>query len=99
MLYIVNKNCTDSSALKNCVERACDGDAILLIENAVYGGISSPGNTALQGVADGVGVYALTPDMQARGLDASQYVDFIRFVDYAGFVTLVGSNKPIRSWF
>ncbi|MEH6503209.1 MAG: sulfurtransferase complex subunit TusB [Cycloclasticus sp.] len=99
MLYIVNKSCSDSTALKNCVERACDGDAILLIENAVYAGISSPETSTLQGIADGVGVYALTPDMQARGLDCSQYFSFVRYVDYAGFVALVESNKPIRSWF
>ncbi|MDX2425254.1 MAG: sulfurtransferase complex subunit TusB [Cycloclasticus sp.] len=99
MLYVVNKNCTDSYALQSCVERARDGDVILLIENAVYAGISSPETSVLQGVADGVDVYTLTPDMQARGLDPSQCFDFVRFVDYAGFVELVVSNKPIRSRF
>jgi tRNA 2-thiouridine synthesizing protein B len=99
MLYIVNKNCTDSGALQSCVERARDGDVILLIENAVYAGVSSPETSVLQGVADGVDVYSLTPDMQARGLDSSQCFDFVHYVDYAGFVELVESNKPIRSCF
>tara|TARA_R110002095_G_scaffold82024_1_gene71334 strand:+ start:1238 stop:1537 length:300 start_codon:yes stop_codon:yes gene_type:complete len=99
MLYIVNKNCTDSGALQSCVERARDGDVILLIENAVYAGISSPETSVLQEVADGVDVYTLTPDMQARGLDPSQCFDFVHYVDYAGFVGLVETNKPIRSYF
>lgn len=99
MLYIVNKNCTDNGALQSCVERARDGDVILLIENAVYAGISSQETSVLQEVADGVDVYTLTPDMQARGLDPSQCFDFVHYVDYAGFVGLVESNKPIRSYF
>ena len=99
MLYIVNKNCTDSGALQSCVERARDGDVILLIESAVYAGISSPETSVLRGVAGGVDVYGLTPDMQARGLDPNRCFDFVRYVDYAGFVELVESNKPIRSCF
>ncbi|MBQ0725266.1 MAG: sulfurtransferase complex subunit TusB [Cycloclasticus sp.] len=99
MLYIINKNPSQSLALKNCVDQAIAGDAILLIENAVYAAINTAQSTLLQSLDDQVSVYALTPDLQARGIGLNQCYARIEPVDYAGFVMLVTEHQPVRSCF
>jgi sulfur relay protein TusB/DsrH len=96
MLYIVNKN---STALIDCIERASETDVILLIEHAVYAARVEKESSIMQPPPNGVVVYALQEDMQARGIQFSHCYDFIQYVDYAGFVGLVESNNPIRSCF
>jgi sulfur relay protein TusB/DsrH len=46
---------------------------------------------------NGVAIYALMPDMQARGIDVARCYKHIQYVDYAGFVDLVEHNNPVRS--
>jgi len=99
MLYIINKSHADSQALNNCLQRASRGDGILLIEHAVYSALNvelSPLNV-LQN--NEVAVYALTPDMQARGLQESACFSFVEYVDYAGFVGLIEDSSAVRSCF
>lgn len=97
MLYIINKNLSQSSALKNCVDQAIAGDVILLIENAVYAALNTAQSTVL--LNDQVSVYVLTPDLQARGIHFDQCYNSVKPVDYAGFVMLVTQHQPIRSCF
>jgi len=96
MLYIVNKN---NMSLKNCVDRAQVGDVILLIESAVSAALSSAESQIMDALEKEVLVYALMPDLQARGLSLSRCDERIQMVDYVGFVELVESNNPIRSYF
>ena len=42
-------------------------------------------------------VYALQPDVQARGM-AGKLVDGVTPVDYAGFVDLVAEHSNNQSW-
>jgi tRNA 2-thiouridine synthesizing protein B len=93
MLFIVNK----SHALGDCVARACDGDVILLIENAVNSAVEIRSPSAFQALNANVSVYALQPDLLARGIDKARCYDFVKQVDYVGFVDLVEKNNPIRS--
>ena len=74
------------------------GSAILLIEDGVYGARAGARNEALLGSLDNVAVYALGPDLKARGIDESSVCDGIRVVDYAGFVTLAVDHDKVQSW-
>lgn len=99
MLYIINKSHADSQALNNCLQRASRGDGILLIEHAVYSALNvkqSPLHVLLD---NEVTVHALTPDMQARGLQQSACFSFVEYVDYAGFVGLIEDSSAVRSCF
>jgi tRNA 2-thiouridine synthesizing protein B len=71
----------------------------LLIEDAIY---AAQKNTA---VADKIiaavarhPVFALAPDLDARGIDENTIVDGISLVDYEGFVQLATEYNAVQSW-
>jgi len=99
MLYIINKSHADSQALNNCLQRASKGDGILLIEHAVYSALNVKHSPLHLLLDSEVAVYALTPDMQARGLQESACFSFVEYVDYAGFVGLIEDSSAVRSCF
>lgn len=66
---------------------ARDGDAVVLIEDAVFGAAEAESPlTAVLNDADarGIEVFVLGPDLDARGIETS-----LATVDYAGFVELL----------
>lgn len=98
MLHIVNKSPSEKNALESCLRVAKKGSTILLIEDGVYGATKG---TAAEGrlkaaMAD-VQVYALWPDLEARGMQDT-VIDGVKQVDYLGFVDLVADNKNVQSW-
>ena len=99
MLHTVNKSPFEKNSLDSCLRLARKGSAILLLEDAVYGAMKG---TAIEGkLRDAVSsfkVYALGPDLQARGLDAGSVVDGIQIVDYAGFVDLAAESDKVQAW-
>ncbi|HSD40326.1 MAG TPA: sulfurtransferase complex subunit TusB [Burkholderiales bacterium] len=98
MLHIVNKSPYEKTALASCLARATEGAAVLLIEDAVYG--ATRGNAAEQQLKQAIGrvdVYALGPDLEARGMK-DRVIDGVKLVDYAGFVDLVAQHKTSQSW-
>ncbi|ORU94383.1 MAG: hypothetical protein A6F72_08735 [Cycloclasticus sp. symbiont of Poecilosclerida sp. N] len=92
MLFILNKN---NCIARMHIENAAKGDIILLIEEAVYAAIENNQPR----LASDAKVYALEPDMQARGITAKQCQCDTEYVDYNGFVELVATNNPVRSAF
>jgi tRNA 2-thiouridine synthesizing protein B len=44
-----------------------------------------------------VQVYALKPDIEARGMQ-NRVMDGVRLVDYGGFVDLVAEHNAVQSW-
>lgn len=98
MLHIVNKSPFENSALESCLRIARPGNAVLLIEDAVYA--ATRGNTLEHDVRQATGaleLYALGPDLEARGMkDAA--IDGVRLVDYGGFVDLVAAHESVQSW-
>ena len=105
MLHIVNKSPFESSALASCLARVRAGAAVLLIEDAVYGAAAGAAHAAapalgkLAGAAgDGAAVYALGPDLAARGLAEDGLMKGVRVVDYEGFVELVAKHDGVQSW-
>lgn len=101
MLNIVNKSPLDRPSLQSCLRlmgAAPQGDALLLIEDAVYA--ATRGHAAADAIAALAGrcpVYALRPDLEARGV-ADRVLEGVTPVDYAGFVELVATHPNNQSW-
>jgi len=96
MLHIVTKSPGQTNALQSCLRTAQEGHSILLIEDAVYGAVAG-GLADLEHAPGGVKVYALLPDLEARGM-AARCMDGIETVDYGGFVDLVASHPNCQTW-
>lgn len=98
MLHIVNKSPFDKNSLESCISCAEDGSAILLYEDGVYGVLkNSAVAEKLQNAMSNITVYALEPDVKARGL-ADKVIDGIKLVDYDGFVDLTCEKEAVNSW-
>jgi tRNA 2-thiouridine synthesizing protein B len=98
MLHIVNKSPYERNSLASCLAHARKGAAVLLIEDAVYA--ATRGNAAEGPVVRALQelpVYALGPDLEARGLRAN-VIDGVKVVDYGGFVDLVAEHRTSQSW-
>jgi tRNA 2-thiouridine synthesizing protein B len=99
MLHTVNKSPFESSSLKTCLSFAKSGSDVLLIEDGVYGGLSGSAYTSWVAEALGdVRVYALEPDLKARGLSGDRLIPGIEAVGYDGFVELACANDKIQNW-
>jgi tRNA 2-thiouridine synthesizing protein B len=98
-LHTVNKSPFEKSSLETCLKLSLPGSAILLYEDAVYGAVqgTSVSELVTSALADKK-VYALGPDLKARGLDESRVIDGVELVDYAGFVDLAEANDKVQAW-
>lgn len=99
-LHTVNKSPFDQRTLSACIDVCQPGDALLLIENGVYGALpASPEAAALEALGDRpVKIFALGADLQARGLGEC-IADNISVVDYEEFVSLCVTHRTIQSWY
>jgi sulfur relay protein TusB/DsrH len=98
MLHIVNKSATDRGSLQSCLAMATKGSAVLLIEDAVYA--ATKGSVAaakIQAASADLKIYALGPDLAARGM-AARVMDGVNVVDYGGFVDLVAEHNSCQTW-
>ncbi|MDP2834854.1 MAG: sulfurtransferase complex subunit TusB [Pseudomonadota bacterium] len=98
MLHIVNKSATERNSLESCLRMASKGSAVLLIEDAVYA--VTQGSVAaaqIQAAMADLQIYALGPDLDARGMSA-RVLDGVKVVDYGGFVDLVAETNTCQSW-
>lgn len=96
MLNIINKSPLERGSLDTCLQSA-DGGAILLIEDGVYAATKGSAGEAKLKAAGKFKVYALGPDLEARGM-ADRVMDGVTVVDYGGFVDLVAEHKASQSW-
>ena len=98
MLHIVNKSPLERNAVDTCLRLATKGSAVLLIEDAVYAATKGSAVSAkVQAAMANLKVYALAPDMEARGV-AARVMEGVNLVDYAGFVDLVAEHNNCQSW-
>lgn len=99
-LHTVNKSPFEQRTLRACMDVCQPGDAILLIEDGVYGALpASPDSKALQALRDRpVELFALEPDLRARGLLQRTSAD-ISIVDYDHFVQLSVAHATLQSWY
>lgn len=92
-LHLVNRSPFSSRILESLDKALAEGDAVLLIEDGVYGVLSS----ALSPLGSRARLYALDEDCLARGLDA--FDQGIERVDIAGFVRLSAECQRTLAWF
>lgn len=98
MLHIVNKSPSERNSLDSCLRLATKGSAVLLIEDAVYAATKGTAAAAkLQAAMVDLKVYALAPDLNARGV-ADRVLEGVNLVDYSGFVDLVAEHNTCQSW-
>jgi tRNA 2-thiouridine synthesizing protein B len=99
ILHTVNKSPFEHGSLESCLRHALEGAAVLLIEDGVYAAIAgtAPG-AQVSAACDRLRVYALGPDLAARGLDPARLVDGVTVVDYAGFVNLAVECDKVQAW-
>ncbi|PCH68053.1 MAG: sulfurtransferase complex subunit TusB [Rhodobacteraceae bacterium] len=98
-LHTVNKSPFATGALVSCLDHCKDGDAILMIEDGVYGGLT--GTTVadrVQQKAGSVAIFVLSPDADARGLATDRLLAGVNGVDYDGFVDLVADHDRTQAW-
>ena len=99
VLHIVNKSPYERNALDTCLRLAQAGSAILLIEDGIYAAKKNAAAAAkLQSALEKHKIYALEPDLKARGIDAESTIEGISLVDYDGFVTLATEYEKLQSW-
>jgi tRNA 2-thiouridine synthesizing protein B len=99
MLHVVNKSPFEKNSLATCIRLSAEGSSILLIEDAVYGGFS--GNEFEADLKDALAskkVYALEPDLKARGIANDKLIQGVQTVDYEGFVNLAAESTNTQSW-
>ena len=97
ILHTVNKSPFQKNDMASCLGHANSGDAILLIEDGVYGAISGT-KAAIEATNCEVEIYCLGPDLAARGIGPDKISDSVNIVDYEGFVDLVAQNDAVNSW-
>jgi tRNA 2-thiouridine synthesizing protein B len=98
MLHIVNKSHAQTRTLESCLRMTKPGHALLLIEDAIYAATrSGAASVRLFDALKTLKVYALQPDVEARGM-AGQLVDGVKAIDYAGFVDLVAEHPNNQTW-
>jgi len=94
MLHTVNKSPLSSDNLQCALRVAAADSPILLLEDGVYA--ARPGARSEALVVSALRshpVYALGPDLQARGID--RVIQGIRVIDYDGFVELVEQHTLV----
>jgi tRNA 2-thiouridine synthesizing protein B len=98
LLHIVNKSPFAHDALASCLRHVLPPAGILLIEDAVYAAANGTAYAALvQDALARLPVYALKPDLLARGLLAHA-LPGVTLVDYDGFVDLVAQYEKTQTW-
>ena len=99
VLHIVNKSPYDRNSLDTCLRLAKADSAILLIEDGIYA--VQKNAAAADQVRTAMNqhqIYALKPDLQARGISEDSMVDGIKLIDYDGFVELTTEYDKLQSW-
>ncbi|HDQ73327.1 MAG TPA: sulfurtransferase complex subunit TusB [Chloroflexi bacterium] len=96
MLYMVNKSPLMFNNLESALRIAPADAPILLYEDGVYAAVKGAASEAtIESALERHPVYALKPDIDARGLTA--LVDGIETVDYDGFVALLEAHH-VAPW-
>ncbi len=98
-LHTYNKSLSTGEArLHNCLRMLAPGDSLLLLEDGVYVATQlQQGEPIRSMIPAGVTLYALTPDLAARGISAKIPSDFSG-IDYAGFVQLCLTHPRVVNW-
>ncbi len=97
ILHTVNKSPFQKSDLESCLAHVNTNDAVLMIEDGVYGAMSGTKFSVLTSNSD-ADIYCLKADLDARGIEPDKLTDGVKLIDYDGFVDLVAQNDAVNSW-
>jgi tRNA 2-thiouridine synthesizing protein B len=97
MLHTVNKSPYSSNSLELCVAYMQSDDVVLLIEDGVYAAMKGGTSESMVKAKNGK-IYALGPDLKARGIESDKLIDGIEVVGFDGFVNLAAENDKVQSW-
>ncbi len=97
MLHTVNKSPYNSNSLEVCMGYTQPGDVVLLIEDGVYAAMKGGASEALVS-GSSAKIYALGPDLKARGIAGEKLIDGIEVVGFDGFVSLAADNDKVQNW-
>lgn len=99
MLHTINKSPFERNSLETCLRLARPGSDVLFLEDGVY---AVTAGTVIQDTmgkaAKEHALYALGPDLAARGISEDQVIDGVTIVDYEGFVDLSVKNDRVQAW-
>lgn len=97
MLHTVNKSPFQNGTLESCLRFVNSGDALLLLEDGVYGATTGTSAAPLveSALGKGIEVFALSADLKARALE--NLIAGVKVTDYLGFVELVEKHKT-HAW-
>ncbi len=98
ILHTVNKSPYEKNSVGSCLGHAKEGSSILFYEDAVYATIKGSSIEQLVTGTAGVKLYALGPDLKARGIGEDKLIDGVKIVDYAGFVDLSVEHDKVQAW-
>lgn len=96
-LHTINKAPSDTTLWQSCLSAILPGDALLMMENAVY---ASRHPDIIQQLArlQNVSLYFLVADIQARGLSQPAHSE-AALIDDDQFVVLSCQHAKVVSWF
>jgi tRNA 2-thiouridine synthesizing protein B len=98
-LHTVNKSPFERQSLATCLDYAGSGASVLLIEDGVYAALAGTNvESRVKEALGSVKVYALGPDLAARGFDPERVIEGVSVVDYAGFVDLAAEHDKVQAW-
>lgn len=99
VLHIVNKSPHDRNSLFTCLRLAKKESAILLIEDGIYALLkNSDVSEKISGAMSSHSIYALKPDLEARGIKTENIIEGVTLVDFDGFVQLTTEYSKLQSW-
>ena len=99
LLHTVNKSPFERDTAASCLRLARPGGAILFIEDGVTAVLKGTEFApTISAAATRFSLYALDPDLAARGFDKSNIMAHVTTVDYAGFVDLAVRHDAVHAW-
>ena len=99
MLHTVNKSPFENSSVSSCLSLCAKDSSILFIEDAVISVMKSTKfSDLIETSLKNFKMYALKPDLEARGLSLDNVIDGIKLVGYEEFVDLTTEHDSVQSW-
>lgn len=100
ILHTINKSPFTHTTLASCLQVCNTQDGLLLLEDGVFGALTAaPCSEEISAlIANGLKIYALASDVNARGLQEKIRSD-IQLTDYKGFVQLSIKHNCTQSWY
>ncbi len=99
MLHTINKSPFENSSVSSCLSLCVKDSSILFIEDAVISVMKhSKFCSLIESSLKNFKMYALKPDLEARGLSLENVISGVNIVGYEEFVELTIEHDSVQSW-